>query len=87
MSKAMTLHGIERVRQKPVDITMCDINETMTIRSIETDDEEMRDFLFSLGCYEGRMITLISVLGSTYIVNISDARYSIDAQLAHAIKV
>jgi Fe2+ transport system protein FeoA len=87
MSKVFTLSGLGIVRGKPMDITMCDINEMMTIRAIETDDTEMRDFLFSLGCYEGRTITLISILGSTYIVNISDARYSIDAQLAYAIKV
>jgi Fe2+ transport system protein FeoA len=87
MSKVFTLSGVRIVRGKPMDITMCEINEMMTIRAIETDDTEMRDFLFSLGCYEGRTITVISILGSTYIVNISDARYSIDAQLAHAIKV
>ncbi|MBV1708254.1 MAG: ferrous iron transport protein A [Erysipelothrix sp.] len=70
-----------------MDVTACEIIELMTIKSIETIDPEMRDFLFSLGCFEGRTITLISILGSTYIVNISDARYSIDAQLAQAIKV
>lgn len=87
MSKAMTLSGFKSLRGKPMDVTTCEINEQMTIRAIETSDAEMRDFLFSLGCYEGRTITLISILGSTYIVNISDARYSIDKQLAQAIKV
>ena len=57
------------------------------ISSITTDDEELDDFLFSLGCYAGEPITVISHLKGTSIVSIKDGRYSIDNQLAEAIEV
>ena len=55
------------------------------IRSIETDDEELDAFLFSLGCYSGEPITVISQLKGGCIVSIKDSRYNIDNQLAQAI--
>ena len=55
------------------------------IRQIETDDEELNSFLFSLGCYSGEPITVISHLKGGLIVSIKDARYNIDNQLAEAI--
>lgn len=55
------------------------------IRSIETDDEEMDSFLFSLGCYSGEPITVISHLKGGCVVSIKDGRYNIDSQLADAI--
>ena len=58
-----------------------------TILSIETDDEELDAFLFSLGCYSGEPITVISHLKGGCIVSIKDGRYSIDNQLAKAIIV
>lgn len=58
-----------------------------SIQAIETTDEGMKDFLFSLGCHEGQTITIISNLGSNMVVNINDARYSIDLELAKAIIV
>ncbi len=57
------------------------------IEHIETDDEELDSFLFSLGCYAGEPITVISRHRSTCVVAIKDARYSIDNQLAEAIIV
>lgn len=57
------------------------------IKSINTDDEELNSFLFSLGCYEGEPITVISHLKGSCVVSIKDARYSIDNQLAEAILV
>lgn len=47
--------------------------------------EKMKKFLFSLGCSEGEEITLISVLGGNYIINIKDSRYAIDKKMAKAI--
>jgi Fe2+ transport system protein FeoA len=47
----------------------------------------MEKFLFSLGCYEGEIVTLVSILGDTYVIKIKDGRYSIDKQLATAISV
>ncbi len=57
------------------------------IKSIETDDEELDAFLFSLGCYSGEGITVISHLKGGCIVSIKDGRYHIDNQLAEAIIV
>lgn len=55
------------------------------IQRIETDDEELNAFLFSLGCYTGEPITVISQLKSGAVVAIKDGRYNIDNQLAEAI--
>jgi ferrous iron transport protein A len=55
------------------------------IKGIETDDEELNAFLFSLGCYSGETITVIKHRKSGCIVAIKDARYNIDTQLAEAI--
>lgn len=57
------------------------------ISAIETDDEELNSFLFSLGCYSGEKITVISHLKGGCIVSIKDGRYSIDNQLANAILI
>ena len=55
------------------------------IKEISTDDEELNAFLFSLGCYSGEAITVISHLKGGCIVSIKDGRYNIDNQLAEAI--
>ncbi len=55
------------------------------IQKIETDDEELNAFLFSLGCYSGEPITVVSHLKGGCIVSIKDSRYNIDNQLAEAI--
>ena len=55
------------------------------IQRIETDDDELDAFLFSLGCYSGEPITVISHLKGGCIVSIKDGRYNIDNQLAEAI--
>ncbi|WP_330375471.1 FeoA family protein [Inediibacterium massiliense] len=56
-----------------------------TIKRIETDDEELKSFLFTLGCYEGEKLTVISALGENYVISVKDARYSINLELAEAI--
>ncbi|MBE6796562.1 MAG: ferrous iron transport protein A [Ruminococcaceae bacterium] len=55
------------------------------IKDIVTDDEELDSFLFSLGCYSGEPITVISRNKSGCVVSIKDGRYNIDNQLAEAI--
>lgn len=55
------------------------------IKAIETDDEELDAFLFSLGCYSGEPITVISHIKGGCVVSIKDGRYNIDNQLAEAI--
>ena len=57
------------------------------IKAINTEDEELEAFLFSLGCYSGEPITVISRRRGGCIVAIKDGRYSIDNQLAAAIAV
>ncbi len=55
------------------------------VKAIETDDEELDAFLFSLGCYSGEPITVISRRRSGLVVSIKDGRYNIDNELAEAI--
>lgn len=57
------------------------------IHRIETDDEELNAFLFSLGCYIGEPITVVSRRKGGCTVSIKDGRYNIDDQLAEAIIV
>ena len=57
------------------------------IQRIETDDEELDAFLFSLGCYSGEPITVVAHRKGGCVVSIKDGRYNIDRQLAEAIVV
>ena len=57
------------------------------IRDIQTDDEELNAFLFSLGCYSGETITVVARRKKNCTVSIKDARYNIDNQLAEAIAI
>ena len=57
------------------------------IKKVAIDDEELVSFLFSLGCYSGEPITVISHTNSGCVVVIKDARYSIDKQLAETIMI
>ena len=57
------------------------------IQGIETDDEELDAFLFSLGCYSGEPITVVSRKKKNCVVSIKDGRYNIDRQLAEAILI
>ena len=57
------------------------------IRDVATDDQELNAFLFSLGCYSGEAITVVSHLKGGCVVSIKDGRYNIDNQLADAILI
>ena len=57
------------------------------IQRIDTDDEELNAFLFSLGCYSGEPITVVSRRRGSCVVSIKDGRYNIDEQLAVAIVI
>ena len=63
------------------------LGEEYIIRDIQTDDEELDAFLFSLGCYSGEPITVIAHRKSGCTVSIKDARYNIDNELAGAISI
>ena len=68
-----------------MNLTQAIPEQEYIIKNIETDDEELDAFLFSLGCYSGEKITVISHLKGGCIVSIKDGRYNIDTQLAEAI--
>lgn len=57
------------------------------VQRVNTEDEELNAFLFSLGCYAGESITVISHLKGGCVVSIKDGRYNIDNQLAEAIEI
>ena len=70
-----------------MNLTQVELGKEYIIKNIETQDEELDAFLFSLGCYSGEVITVISHLRGGFVVAIKDARYTIDKQLAEAINV
>lgn len=57
------------------------------VKAIETDDEDMKSFLFSLGCYSGEPITVISRKKRNCVIAVKDGRYNIDSNLASAITI
>ncbi len=63
------------------------VGKTYHIQTITTHDAELDAFLFSLGCYAGEPITVISHLKGGCVVSIQDGRYHVDNQLAAAILV
>lgn len=63
------------------------VGEEYIVKDIVTDDEELEAFLFSLGCYSGEPITVVSRLKGGCTVSIKDGRYNIDNELAKAISV
>lgn len=63
------------------------IGETYIIKDINTDDRELEQFLFRLGCYSGEPITVVSRLKSGCVVAIKDGRYNIDDGIAEAILI
>lgn len=68
-------------------LNQAELGRVYNIKRIETDDEELDAFLFSLGCYSGEKITVVSRMAAGFTVAIKDARYNIDKQLAEAIVV
>ena len=64
-----------------------ELGKEYLVKDILTDDEELNSFLFSLGCYKGEPITVISRRRSSCVVSIKDGRYCIDKFLADAIIV
>ena len=70
-----------------MNLTSAQAGAEYIIREIVTDDEEMDAFLFSLGCYAGEPVTVISQLRGGCIISVKDGRYTIDNELASAIAV
>ncbi len=70
-----------------MNLREAEVGKDYIIQRVETDDEELDAFLFSLGCYSGEPITVVSRSKSSCVVSIKDGRYNIDNQLAEAIIV
>ncbi|MDO4490038.1 MAG: FeoA family protein [Lachnospiraceae bacterium] len=57
------------------------------IKSINTEDEALKSFLFSLGCYAGESVRVIFKKKRNLVLTIKNGRYSIDSDLASMIEV
>lgn len=57
-----------------------------TVLKVEGTDK-IKKFLFSLGCYEGQEITLVSILAGNFVINIKDSRFAIDRKMAKSIEI
>lgn len=68
-----------------MNLTQAEEGKEYIIQRIETHDEELNAFLFSLGCYSGEPITVVARRKRNCTVSIKDGRYNIDSQLAEAI--
>jgi ferrous iron transport protein A len=72
-------------RVMDMNLTKAQVGNEYVIKAIETDDDELNAFLFSLGCYSGEPITVVARRKNNCTVSIKDGRYNIDNQLAAAI--
>ena len=70
-----------------MNLMEAEVGKEYRIVRIETDDEELDAFLFSLGCYSGEPITVVSRKRDNCVIAVKDSRYNIDRQLAEAICV
>ncbi|MDD6647068.1 MAG: FeoA family protein [Firmicutes bacterium] len=70
-----------------MNLSDANIEKTYIIEDIKTDDEELKSFLFSLGCYSGEPITVISHLKGGCVVSIKEGRYNIDKEIAQAVLI
>lgn len=82
----MLTHKSEN-RVMAMDLTTAPLSKEFIIQQINTNDAELNAFLFSLGCYTGEPITVVSRRKGSVTVAIKDGRYTIDNQLAAAIRV
>ena len=77
----------EKKSGKAYNLSKAKMNQEYIVKNIMTDDVEIKNFLFTLGCYEGEKVTIISKLADNFVISIKDARYSIDTELAKAIEI
>ncbi len=61
------------------------VGQAYEIKQVQTDDEELKGFLFTLGCFEGQSVTVVSHLDKNFVISVKDARYTIDDMLADVI--
>lgn len=70
-----------------MNLADANVGEEYIVKDIAADDEELKSFLFSLGCYSGEPISVISHVKGGCVVSIKNARYNIDNDLARAISI
>ncbi len=70
-----------------MDLSNAQLGTEYIVKDIKTNDEELNAFLFSLGCYSGEPVTVISRRRGTCVISVKDGRYCIDTALAKAILV
>ena len=70
-----------------MNVNDANIGETESVEDIQTDDGDLKALLFSLGCYSGEPITVVSRVRGGCTVSIKDGRYNIDTDLARAISI
>ncbi len=63
------------------------VGEEYIVKSVATGDEEVDAFLFSLGCYSGEPIAVVSGMKAGLVVSIKDGRYTFDYDLAKMIEI
>ena len=70
-----------------MNLTHALLGDDVIVKDIATNDEELKSFLFSLGCYSGETVSVVTKKRGGYVLSIKDARYNIDAELAKTIAV
>ena len=70
-----------------MNLRTANVGQEYIVQRVETEDEELNAFLFSLGCYSGEPITVVSRRRGSCVVSIKDGRYCIDSRLAEAIAI
>ncbi len=85
INTAFTKKNTTRVSKH--NLTHTEVGTSHIIHKIDTIDNSIKDFLFTLGCFEGEIVTVVSILADIYVINVKDARYSIDKELASAILI
>lgn len=73
--------------KKVLTLVDAEVGEEYIVKGIDTDDEELNSFLFTLGCYTGEPIVVVSHISGSFVVAIKDGRYNIDEELAAAILI
>lgn len=85
----MTLssESTEQPHNAVTNLAQAAVNQEYLIKGVVAGDEELEGFLFTLGCFKGETVTLISIVSESYVISIKDARYSIGSDLAEAILI
>ena len=70
-----------------MNLTNAEIGKEYISQSIDTQDDELNSFLFTLGCYSGQAITVLANKKNGIVISIKDSRYNIDLNLANLISI